>query len=317
MDKASPLVSIIVATYNSSHVLSYAIRSVLESTFQDWEMIVIGDCCTDDTEEVIHGFEESRISFQNLKKNSGQQATPTNVALQKVKGKYIAFLNQDDLYFSDHLMRCVKEIEGSNADFLVTPAVKIAPSDSNQIYSGSYQAEMYAVHPNEKLSPIIFSIASTWFVRKTLADLLGPWKLEKDVYVTPSQEWLFRAFKSKAKFYFPKRVGLLIIHSAERKGFYLENSSFEHDHFFSRLNSPELKAEILEKAAIRSAASHNHLVHHIPHSLLKRMLGVPFQRILGRFNIHPNTFRLYMKWGKKGKLIEHLKKIAEEDETSN
>lgn len=314
MENLSPLVSIIVATYNSSYVLRYAIQSVLKSTFQDWEMIVIGDCCTDDTEQVVNSFLDARISFQNLDENSGQQAKPTNAALKKVRGKYIAFLNQDDLYFSDHLSHCVKEIESTNSDFLVTPAVKVAPSNPEEITYGSYRAEMYAVHPNEELSPIIFSIASTWFVRKSIADQLGPWKLESELFVTPSQEWLFRAFKKRVTFFFPKRVGLLIIHSAERKGFYLENKSFEHDYFFSKLNSPELKAELLEKAAIQSSARHNHLIHNIPHSLFKRMLGAPFQRLLGRFNIHPNTFRLYMKWGKKGKLIEHLKKIAEEDE---
>lgn len=309
-----PLVSIIIATYNSSHVLRYAIQSVLDSSFQNWEMLIIGDHCTDDTQQVVESFGDDRISFSNLDQNSGQQAKPTNVALSRVQGKYVAFLNQDDLYFQDHLAKCVQEIEDSAADFLVTPALKISPSTPEQLRSGTFGVGSYAVHPKQKLSPIIFSIASTWFVRKTLIERLGPWKLEKEVFVTPSQEWLFRAFRQKAKFCFPKRVGILIIHSAERKGFYTENASYEHDYFFARLTSAADKALWLEKAALLSAEQYNHVLHHVPHSLFKRMFGVPFQRMLMRFNIHPNTFRLYMKWGKRGKFISQLKNIAESKE---
>ena len=87
----TPLISVITATYNCSHLLRHAIQSVLDSDFQDWELIVIGDCCTDDSEEVVNGFSDDRISFYNLEKNSGQQAKPNNYGLEKAKGNTLPF----------------------------------------------------------------------------------------------------------------------------------------------------------------------------------------------------------------------------------
>ena len=97
MTPNNPLISIIIATYNCSHLLKYAIQSVLNSTYNNWEMIIIGDCCTDDTESCITNFADKRIRFINLNENSGQQAKPNNVGVSLAKGKYISFLNQDSL----------------------------------------------------------------------------------------------------------------------------------------------------------------------------------------------------------------------------
>lgn len=63
---APPKVNIIVATYNRSNVLVHAIESVKCSTPTEWEMLVVGDACTDDTAEVVAGFHDTRIRFVNL-----------------------------------------------------------------------------------------------------------------------------------------------------------------------------------------------------------------------------------------------------------
>jgi len=182
--------------------LRYAIQSVIDSDYQHWEMIIVGDCCTDDTEDVVRSFEDSRITFTNLDQNSGQQAKPTNLALTLVKGEYIAFLNQDDLFFKEHLSRCVKEIQDSEAEFMVVPGIKISPSSAQELEDNSFAAEMYAVHPQGKFSPHIFSIASTWFIHRSLPEKIGDWKMEKDLFITPSQEWLFRAHTKNIPFPF-------------------------------------------------------------------------------------------------------------------
>ena len=71
MHKTSPLVSIIIATYNRSNILKYTISTVLKQNYQHFEILVIGDHCTDDTESVINSFDDKRISFYNLEENFG------------------------------------------------------------------------------------------------------------------------------------------------------------------------------------------------------------------------------------------------------
>lgn len=303
-----PLVSIISATYNSSHLLKYAIQSVLDSDFQDWEMIVVGDCCTDDTEEVINGFSDSRISFYNLQKNSGQQATPNNFGLEKAKGKYIAFLNQDDLFFPDHLSRSIEELENSEAEFLIIPGIKILRSKREDFDAGKYAVQLNSVHPDGKFSTNIFSVASSWFLTKTAAEILGPWKMEKDLYVTPSQEWIFRGYLSGIRFHFPSRVGILIILSGERKNSYSQKFSYEHDYFSKRLRDFELKAQLLEKAAVFAHKELQAQLFFQPKILITRVVGLPLDWIMKVLKIHPSAFRNWRAWGKKGSLIQKVRK---------
>src|SRR5262245_25925832 len=106
-----PKVSIITATYNRSNVLRYAITRVLGQTCTDWEWLIVGDGCTDDTAAVVGRVGDERIRFTNLPKNHGEQSAPNNAGVALAAGTYIAFLNHDDLWFSDHLSTLVAAIE--------------------------------------------------------------------------------------------------------------------------------------------------------------------------------------------------------------
>ena len=99
----TPLVSIITATHNRSNVLAYTLESVQRSTVADWEHLVIGDACTDDTALVTAGLGDARVRFHNLAENFGEQSGPNNAGFALSRGSYIAYLNHDDLWFPDHL----------------------------------------------------------------------------------------------------------------------------------------------------------------------------------------------------------------------
>ena len=73
-----PGVSVIIATYQRPQVLRRAIESVRASTTADWEVVVVGDACTDDTEAVVRRFGDRRIRFSNLERNFGEQSGPNN-----------------------------------------------------------------------------------------------------------------------------------------------------------------------------------------------------------------------------------------------
>lgn len=304
----SPQVSIITATYNSSHLLRHAIQSVRNSEFQDWELLVVGDCCTDDTEEVVKSYLDPRIHFFNLEKNSGQQATPNNYGLTQAKGEYIAFLNQDDMFYPDHLSSCLTEIKRSGADFMIIPGLKIISTKKEEFGKGIYRTDLCSVHPDGKFSTNVFSVASTWFFKASILKKLGPWKLEKELYVTPSQEWIFRAFQLGVQFYFPSRVGVMVILSGERKDSYVTKTSFEHEFFSTRMNDPFLKAKLLEQAAVFAYKFVQDQFFFQPKVLFKRVMGLPLDWILKLLNIHPTAFRFRKVWGKKGSLIKKVRK---------
>ena len=115
---ANPRISIISATYNRSNVLIHTIESVRRSTFADGELVVIGDACTDDTTEVVAGFNAPRIRLTNLEHNFGEQSGPNIPGAEMARARYLAFLNHDDLFFPEHLERSLAHLETTQADLV-------------------------------------------------------------------------------------------------------------------------------------------------------------------------------------------------------
>jgi hypothetical protein len=202
-------------------------------------------------------------------------------------------------------------MQESKFDFIITPGLKIWESSQENLEKGNFEVEMNPVHPEDTFAPQLMTVASTWFIRRDVPCKLGPWKKESEVYVTPSQEWLFRAILKNLKFCYSKKVGVLIIHAGARKGFYNQTSSYEHEYFFTRLADTTFKSILFEKAALASTNRFNHRIFLGPNSLIKNVIVAKWNRILIKFKIHPNTITYFFKWGKKGKFIAHIKNITQ------
>lgn len=108
-----PTVSVVIPTYNRAFVIGDAIRSVLEQTFQDFEIIVVDDGSTDNTAEVVKSFNDDRIRYIRLDKNRGAAAA-RNVGTRESKGEYIAFLDSDDLWLPTKLEKQLEVFKKSN-----------------------------------------------------------------------------------------------------------------------------------------------------------------------------------------------------------
>jgi glycosyltransferase involved in cell wall biosynthesis len=112
---AAPLVTVIVPTYNYSSVLRHAIRSVLWQTYSNFELLVIGDSCTDDSGAVVAAFDDARVTWLNLEENFGTQSGPNNAGLDRAAGRYVAYLGHDDVWHPWHLQAVVGELERTQA----------------------------------------------------------------------------------------------------------------------------------------------------------------------------------------------------------
>jgi glycosyltransferase involved in cell wall biosynthesis len=115
MIKKMPKVSIILPTYNSEKFLHRTINSVLNQTFTDWELIIVDDCSTDNTQEIINDFlkKDKRIKAIFLKENSGSPALPHNVGFNNSLGEYIAYLDHDDEWFPNKIKEQLRVFENS------------------------------------------------------------------------------------------------------------------------------------------------------------------------------------------------------------
>jgi len=91
------LVSIIMPSYNTGTYIGNTIDSVLSQTHTNWELIIVDDCSGDNTDEVVASYDDIRIRYLKNEGNSGA-AVSRNRALREAKGRYIAFLDSDDLW---------------------------------------------------------------------------------------------------------------------------------------------------------------------------------------------------------------------------
>lgn len=120
------LVSIITPTYNCGKFIEETIQSVECQTYKNWEMIIVDDCSTDNTEEIVNKYVKlnSKIKYYKLEKNSGA-AVARNKAMELASGDYIAFLDSDDLWTSNKIEMQLRYMKKNKYFFTCTSYLQI------------------------------------------------------------------------------------------------------------------------------------------------------------------------------------------------
>ena len=111
------LVSVIMPSYNTAAYISASIKSVLAQTYSNWELIIVDDCSTDNTDEIVAEFlVDKRIRYFKNTQNSGAALT-RNRALREAKGEWIAFLDSDDIWLPEKLEKQIEFMKKNNYVF--------------------------------------------------------------------------------------------------------------------------------------------------------------------------------------------------------
>lgn len=119
IERLAGLVSIIMPSYNTAPYIKETIQSVLNQTYEDWELLIVDDCSTDNTDEVLAEIRDPRIRIFRNECNSGA-AVSRNRALKEAKGQWIAYLDSDDLWVPEKLEKQIKFMESHGYAFSYT-----------------------------------------------------------------------------------------------------------------------------------------------------------------------------------------------------
>lgn len=141
-----PAITVVIPTYNWSAALRCAIRSVLLQTEQNFEIIVVGDGCTDDSADVVASFGDPRIRWHNLERNYGSQWVANNYAIEHASSDWIAYLGHDDIWYPTHLEAILRTARTHQAEVVSSVMALYGPPESGVrgiagvFASGSYSA---------------------------------------------------------------------------------------------------------------------------------------------------------------------------------
>ena len=214
----SPLVSIVIPTYNHAKFIGKALKSILDQTYENWEAIVIDNHSTDQTSKILDSYTDPRIKYFKIN-NNGIIAKSRNLGIKKATGEWIAFLDSDDWWTEDKLEICFNDID-NNIDFIYHD-LEIINNQSNSFFKGK-KHKGRALKKPILLDLLIGGIAegnaignSSVMVRKNLLIKIGG--ISENINLVASEDyntWL-RIAQITDKFkYLKKRLGYYLIHNA-------------------------------------------------------------------------------------------------------
>jgi glycosyltransferase involved in cell wall biosynthesis len=285
----SPLVTVIIPTYNWSAVLPYAINSVLRQTMDDFELLVIGDGCTDDSETVVSSIPDPRVIWINLPSNTGHQAGPNNRGLAEARGEFIAYLGHDDLWLGHHLECMIAALESSDAGVAVSLLSRILPG--KRVGSPTFPKGSTGATP------------SCTVYRRSVTDRIGGWKDYRELRLPPDADLFSRAKAAGFATVFVPRLTALKFPASARKNVYRDKPSHEQAWWFEKICSrPDFEQSHLIEMMVAGEAARAMPARNLFRILIEQVI----KRLVWRLSRKSGVKAIF--WTAKGGGIDHAKK---------
>jgi len=197
------LVSVIMPTYNGASLILKTLESVKRQTYTNWEIVVVNDCSIDNTIEIVEQFKQevpNTVKLVNNKKNLGVSES-RNIAVEKAKGVWLALLDSDDLWLSNHLELMVNCLEKDNSLQVIYSGCTVFQNHVENIIDQQRIEKKMLTNFNVSLFTHQIGInSSTAFIKKSSWIKCGG--MDKEFNFGEEKEMFIRLAKSGARFKF-------------------------------------------------------------------------------------------------------------------
>ena len=167
----TPLVSIICPAYNAQRFIGEAITSVINQTWKNWEMLIIDDGSTDDTSQICQSYCNINSRIKLIKSANHGVSHARNLGLKSSHGKYIGFLDADDIIDSNYISLIVNKLELTGADISGSTLVSIDESLTNVISKNQSSYHGILINPLSRYNSNIFLGVSYIFRASSIRDV--------------------------------------------------------------------------------------------------------------------------------------------------
>jgi hypothetical protein len=238
--KKFPRFSVIVPTYNRSRFIVPTLESALRQTDAPFEIIVVGDGCTDDSERVIKRRFGRAIRWMNLSQHSSSQSAPNNTGIEAARGTHIAYLGHDDIWSPQHLEMLAAVLDDDRIDFAVSGCIFHGPPGSMYYqYTGLFDDSAAAAHQ--------FFAPSSIAHRRDLIARLGQWRDPREIKPPVDCEFLLRAAESGCRFKSTNAISVHKFAAGHRYLSYRWPSCEEQERMHGALQSPAGDSGVLTR----------------------------------------------------------------------
>jgi len=241
-----PRVTVVIPTYSWATVLPYSIGSVLEQTFTDLELLVIGDCCTDESEAVVTSFTDPRVQWFNLPEPTRHQVGPDNEGIRRARGDIVAYLGHDDLWLPRHLELLVAAID-NGAVFAHGRQLRVVPGEPPRVLP----PRGWSYRRGARIPPTSMAHA------REAVPHVGGWRMPAETgQRDPEDELWMRMFDAFGKPALVPLVTSIKFPAAERPNVYRERPHHEQAEWRERIRATdEPERAFLDTYARRSFVS--------------------------------------------------------------
>lgn len=284
MEEKKELVSVIMPAYNVENYIGEAIQSVLNQTYQKFELIIVDDGSTDETWEIIQSFNDPRIIQVRHPQNKGV-AEARNTALKAAKGKWVALIDSDDIWLPERLEKLIKILEEKGNSYFIADDHTLCFDTPNGLKQWGSEFDIF-YHINFDEEIITFSFSDYLRNNAPLIHPIFPLSIVRENNLTQKQK-------------FVPREDFLFYCELFKAGFKLILT--RNEYYMYRLSPASLtskKPKPSEVRVIEYLLAFENLSNE-ERSLLDRLL------LMSKRNFRYNTFTYYLKHGEFRNAIKY------------